>query len=122
MIWVPPINESEKFKKISAAYAVLSWLLLQVGDVLFEALAVPEWGIKLLIGLLVIGFVPVVIFSWVYELTPEGIKKESEVDRSASVTSTTGRCQSLYLTSHPKTRTFWNSHSSRSMYSVALSR
>jgi TolB-like protein/tetratricopeptide (TPR) repeat protein len=77
--------------RVAAAYLVLSWLLLQVGDVLFEALDVPDWGLKLLIGLLAIGLAPVVIFSWVYELTPEGLRKESEVDRSVSATPQTGR-------------------------------
>lgn len=77
--------------RVAAAYLVLSWLLLQVGDVLFEALEVPGWGIKLVLGLLALGFVPVLVFSWAYEITPEGLKKESEVDRSRSITPATGR-------------------------------
>ena len=77
--------------RVAAAYAVLSWLLLQVGDVLFESLELPNTWNKGLIAVLLLGIIPTVFFSWVYELTPEGIKKESEVDRSESITHHTGR-------------------------------
>ena len=77
--------------RVAAAYTVLSWLLLQVGDVLFESLELPNTWNKGLIAVLILGLIPTVFFSWVYELTPEGIKKESEVDRSESITSHTGR-------------------------------
>jgi TolB-like protein/thioredoxin-like negative regulator of GroEL len=77
--------------RVAAAYAVLSWLLLQVADTLGDTLGLPDWSGKLVLMLLAIGFVPAVIFAWVYELTPEGVKKESDVDRSASITGHTGR-------------------------------
>ncbi len=57
--------------RVAAAYVVLSWLLLQMGDILFQALFLPEWSIKLLVALLALGLVPTVVFSWAYELTPE---------------------------------------------------
>ncbi len=47
--------------RVAAAYLVISWLLLQVSDVLFEALAVPEWATKLLIAFLVLGLLPALI-------------------------------------------------------------
>jgi TolB-like protein len=72
-------------------YAVGAWLILQVADVLVPALALPDWVIRLVAFLLIIGFPLVLAFSWVYELTPEGLKKESEVDREHSITHTTGR-------------------------------
>ena len=77
--------------RVVAAYMVLSWLLLQVGDTLLGALDVPDWGLKLLVALLVLGFIPVLVFSWAYELTPEGFKKDSGVDPSGSVAHQTGR-------------------------------
>ena len=77
--------------RVVGAYVVLSWLLLQVGDVIFDFLDVDDSAGRILIALLAIGFIPVVLFSWIYELTPEGVKKESEVDRSQSITGETGR-------------------------------
>lgn len=69
---------------------MLSWLLLQVADLLMDMLGLPEiWG-KAIFGLLLIGIVPVMIFSWVYEMTPEGLKRESEISPDASITAETG--------------------------------
>jgi TolB-like protein/Tfp pilus assembly protein PilF len=76
--------------RVSILYLVAGWVLLQVADILFPALDIPEWGINLILGLLILGFPLVVIFSWVYELTPEGIKRERDIDRSESITHTTG--------------------------------
>ena len=76
--------------RVLAGYIVLSWLLLQVADLLMDMLGLPEiWG-KAVLGLLLIGIVPVVIFAWVFEMTPEGLKRESEIDADASITAETG--------------------------------
>jgi TolB-like protein len=77
--------------RVAAAYVVLSWLALQVGDILFQALSLPEWTLRMLVALVALGFVPVLIFSWVYELTPDGLKKESEIDGSDSITDHTAK-------------------------------
>jgi len=77
--------------RVGALYAVAGWLLLQVADILFGLLDVPGWGLRLVLGLLLLGFPLVLIFSWVYEMTPEGLKRESQIDRSRSVTPVTGR-------------------------------
>ncbi|MBW2471202.1 MAG: hypothetical protein JRE18_03895, partial [Deltaproteobacteria bacterium] len=77
--------------KVAVLYMIAAWLLLQITDVLSSLLPVPEWTGSLVFILLVVGFPPVVIFSWVYELTPEGIKREKEVDRTQSITGETGR-------------------------------
>jgi len=77
--------------KVAVLYIVAAWLLLQVSDVLSSILPVPEWTGSLVFILLVIGFPLVLIFSWVFELTPEGIKREKDVDRSQSITHHTGR-------------------------------
>jgi TolB-like protein/Tfp pilus assembly protein PilF len=76
--------------KVAVLYIVAAWLLLQVTDVLSSLLPVPEWTGSLVFVLLVIGFPLVLIFSWIYELTPEGIKREKDVDRSQSITGETG--------------------------------
>ncbi|MGD8697127.1 MAG: tetratricopeptide repeat protein, partial [Gammaproteobacteria bacterium] len=77
--------------RVGVLYVVAAWLLLQVTDVLSSLLPVPVWTGSLVFILLVIGFPLVLIFSWIYELTPEGIKREKDVDRSQSVTGETGR-------------------------------
>jgi len=77
--------------KVAVLYVVASWLILQVADVLSSLLPVPEWTGSLVFIFLALGFPLVMIFSWVYELTPEGLKREREVDRSQSVTHETGR-------------------------------
>ena len=77
--------------RVGIAYAVASWVLLQIVDVISPIFELPVWAPKLIFLILAIGLVPALIFAWAFELTPEGIKKESEVDRSGSITPHTGR-------------------------------
>lgn len=77
--------------RVAAAYAVATWLLLQVVDVLVPILTLPDWVGRFVFLVLLIGFPIAVIFAWAFEMTPEGIKKESEVDRSQSIVDQTGR-------------------------------
>ncbi|MGB5211801.1 MAG: hypothetical protein WBP60_14875, partial [Gammaproteobacteria bacterium] len=77
--------------RVAVLYVVASWLILQVADVLFPNLGAPDWAFGFVLGLLILFFVPALVFSWVYELTPEGLKREKEVDRSQSIAGTTGR-------------------------------
>jgi TolB-like protein/Flp pilus assembly protein TadD len=77
--------------KVGAAYVVLAWLLAQVTDVFLEPFGAPDWVIKTVLLVLLIGFPLALFFAWAFELTPEGIKKEKDVDRSQSITSQTGR-------------------------------
>jgi adenylate cyclase len=77
--------------RVAALYLVAAWVLLQVGELLFGLLGLPAWSNKLLFAGLVLGFVPALIFSWVYELTPEGLKREHEIERNASITAATAR-------------------------------
>ena len=77
--------------RVAIAFAVVSWLILQLTDVLMPILALPEWVGKLVLLLLLISFPIAIFFAWAYELTPEGVKLEKHVDRSASITTKTGR-------------------------------
>ena len=77
--------------RVAVVYLVSAWLLLQLTDVLSSLLAVPDWTGSLVVLLLVLGFVPVMIFVWIYELTPDGLKREKDVDRTQSITATTGK-------------------------------
>ena len=77
--------------RIGIAYMVLSWLVLQVADVVVPILELPEWVAKLVLFLLIIGFPFALFFAWAYEMTPEGLRREEDVDRSQSITTQTGR-------------------------------
>jgi len=77
--------------RVGIAYTVTAWLLLQVTDIIFPRIGLPDSAVTLVIALLALGFIPALIFAWAFELTPDGIKKEADVDRSSSITSSTGR-------------------------------
>ena len=77
--------------RVAIAYVIVGWLILQFADVLIPLLTLPESVGRLIFLLLLIGFPLALFFAWAYELTPEGLKKEKEVDRSESITHITGR-------------------------------
>jgi TolB-like protein len=77
--------------RVGIAYAVAGWLLAQVADVFLENFGAPEWVIKTFLLAIIIGFPLVLIFAWAFEMTPQGIKREKDVDRTASITPGTGR-------------------------------
>ena len=65
--------------RVAIGYLAIAWLLLQVGDVLFSALEVPSWSLRLLIGLLALGFPAALVLAWTFNITPDGIERESGV-------------------------------------------
>ena len=77
--------------RVGFAYAVAAWVLLQIFDVIGDILELPAWGGKLILAMLIVGFFMALFFAWAFELTPEGIKREAEVDRSQSITPQTGK-------------------------------
>jgi TolB-like protein len=77
--------------RVAIAYAVGAWLLLQLTDVLLELLSLPDTAGRYVILLLVIGFPLAIFLAWAFEMTPEGIKREADVDRTQSITNVTGR-------------------------------
>src|SRR5215468_1319164 len=77
--------------KAGIAYLALGWVVTQVTATVAPALHLPDWIVSVVVWIGVIGFPFLIVFSWVYELTPEGLKREGEVDRSASITHVTGR-------------------------------
>lgn len=77
--------------RVGIAYAVAAWVLLQVVDLVFEYITAPAWIMQLLMLALAIGLPIVLILAWVFELTPEGIKRETAIDPAKSVTLQTGR-------------------------------
>ena len=77
--------------RVAIAYIAVSWLVLQAGALIVQVLDLPNTVSKVLFVALLVGFIPVLVFSWVYELTPEGLKRESEIERHESITHLTGR-------------------------------
>ena len=66
--------------KVAVAYAVVGWLLIQIGTQVFPFFEVPNWGIRLIVLLIAAGFPIALILAWAFELTPEGIKRTEDAD------------------------------------------
>src|SRR3954465_561352 len=77
--------------RMAGLYLVGAWLLTQVASTLLPAFEAPGWALRTLVVALAIGFVPVLIFSWAFELTPQGLKRDAEVAREESIAPRTGR-------------------------------
>ena len=77
--------------RIGIVYVVTAWVLLQIGDVVFDFLEVPVWAGKLLIVFLAFGLLVALILAWAFELTPEGVMREKDIDRSKSAAHHSGR-------------------------------
>jgi magnesium-transporting ATPase (P-type) len=67
--------------KVAIAYAVVAWLLMQIASQIFPFFEIPNWAIRLVIMLLVLGFPIALIIAWAFELTPEGLKRTEVADR-----------------------------------------
>ena len=65
-----------KVLRVGAAYVVSSWVLLQVADLLTDILELPEWAPKLVFLILIVGFIPALILSWAFDVTPDGVQGE----------------------------------------------
>jgi TolB-like protein/Tfp pilus assembly protein PilF len=77
--------------RMAGLYLVGAWLVVQVAGTVLPMFGAPEWLPRTIVVLVAIGFVPAVIFSWVFELTPQGLKREDDVAPEQSVTPRTGR-------------------------------
>ena len=77
--------------KVAVAYLVVSWLLIQAGSIFFPAFDAPPWVMRTFIIVVIFGFPVALIFSWAFEITPEGIKLESEIEPNKSIARRTGR-------------------------------
>jgi len=77
--------------KVAVAYAVVAWLLIQVATQVFPFFEIPNWAVRLVVLVLILGFPVALILSWAFEITPEGIKREKDVDPGQSITPQTGR-------------------------------
>src|SRR6266704_1933231 len=77
--------------KVAIAYAVVAWLLMQIASQIFPFFEIPNWAVRLVVLLLIIGFPVALILAWAFELTPEGIKRTEDVDLGKSIAPKTNR-------------------------------
>jgi len=77
--------------RVATAYVIVGWLLTEILATLMPMFGVPDWVAKAVVIIAAVTFVPVLIFAWAFEITPEGIKREKDVDRDTSITSETGK-------------------------------
>src|ERR1043165_8732310 len=77
--------------KVAVAYVVVAWLTIQAASIFLPAFNAPQWAMQIVILILVVGFPIALVLSWAFEITPEGIKLESEVAPNESIARRTGR-------------------------------
>jgi TolB-like protein/tetratricopeptide (TPR) repeat protein len=77
--------------RVAIAYLAVAWVIMQAADIVFDNVAAPEWLMPVVLFFIVVGFPVALLFAWAYEMTPEGIKRERDVDRTVSITGKTGR-------------------------------
>lgn len=88
--FVSELNRRNVFR-VAVAYLAASWLLVEVLSVVVEVYGAPQWVLQVLIALLAIGFTFAIVFSWAYEITPEGLKREKDGVRDESITHLTAK-------------------------------
>src|SRR5437773_7677771 len=80
-----------KVYRVAVAYAIVAWLLIQAASILFPTFEAPPWVMKIFVAVILLGFPAVLILSWAFEITPEGIKLESEIAPNESMSCKDGR-------------------------------
>lgn len=77
--------------RVAIAYLAGAWLLIEVAGTLFPVFGVPDWGVRFVVIVLALGFLPALIISWAYELTPEGLRREKDVVYDVSIARITAK-------------------------------
>jgi adenylate cyclase len=77
--------------RMAGLYLVGAWLIVQVAATLLPVFEAPDWVMKTIVGLLVLGFIPALVISWVFELTPEGLQRDSELQETQTTAPQTGQ-------------------------------
>ncbi len=77
--------------RVAIAYLVVAWVILQVVDLVLDNISAPTWIMQVFMLAIAVGFPIAVIFAWAFEVTPEGVKREKDVNRDVSITNQTGR-------------------------------
>jgi RNA polymerase sigma factor (sigma-70 family) len=109
-----PELKRRKVYKVGITYAVVAWLLMQVASQIFPFFEIPNWSVRLVVLLLIIGFPVALVLAWAFELTPEGIKREQDVDPSRPMAAKTRNLSAIVVASAakeaavPLTGTHWS--------------
>jgi TolB-like protein/Flp pilus assembly protein TadD len=77
--------------RVAIAYLAGAWLLTEIAGTVFPGFGIPDWAFRFVVILLVLGFIPTLVFSWAYEITPGGLKREKDVVREESTTHLTAK-------------------------------
>src|SRR5512144_2003032 len=77
--------------RLAGLYLVGAWLLTQVAGTVLPMFGAPDWLPRSIVILLALGFIPALIFAWVFELTPQGLKRDAEVKPEESIAPQTAR-------------------------------
>jgi TolB-like protein len=91
-----PLNFFAELKRrnvyrVAVAYAIIAWLLIQIATQTFPFFSIPNWGVRLVIFLVALGFPVALVFAWIFELTPEGLKLTEDIAPHESITRSTGQ-------------------------------
>jgi adenylate cyclase len=79
-----------KVMRLVLGYGIVGWLLIEVASVLFPAMLLPEWTVRLVIGLVALGFIPALVLAWVFDITPQGIERTDDESPMAQATALPG--------------------------------
>ncbi len=83
--------------RMAGLYLVGAWVIVQVAETVLPAFDVPAWVLRAIIIVIALGFFPALIFAWIFELTPEGLKRDIEVDRTQSIAPRTGQRMNVMI-------------------------
>ncbi len=84
--------------RVGIAYAVAAWVILQVVDMVLDAVSAPDWVMQVFLLGTAVGFPLALLCAWAFEMTPEGVKREKDIDRSQSINTQTGRKLNFVIT------------------------
>ena len=82
--------------RVSIAYVVVAWIILQVADVTFDKIGVPDWTFKVVMVFLLIGFPIAVLLAWAYDITPAGVKRTPDVDSEVETSTAEEKASELF--------------------------
>ncbi|MEY2520793.1 MAG: adenylate cyclase [Verrucomicrobiota bacterium] len=83
--------------KVAVAYAVVSWLVIQISSTILPTFHTPEWVLQTLVVIVALGFPIALVLAWAFEITPEGLMRVDEVDPDKSITRRTGRKLVIFI-------------------------
>ena len=84
--------------RLAATYALVAWILIEAGSVLLPTFGVPDWFFRAYVLVIFAGFIAALVIAWVYEITPEGVKLDHEVDRRTAVAPNRSKSNVVIIT------------------------